>query len=300
MPLAAAGDTWGIAGPVFLWGIFIPAALVLIVIVVLIRRTIAAGQETTRELHPYEAAYLTGGRTRVIGTALAALRAHGAIESAGGGQVRATETPIPDAAPVEVAVHEVIRESGEIRIRDIPDDLRVLNETASLKASLEREGLALGDGDKTAIRLASLLLWGLLAVGVARLVSGISNSRPVGFLIVAVILLTLVCLGFMVVGSKTRAGRAALKATRDRLGHLHPSANPAWATYGPSGAAFGVALFGTAALMSFDPAFAEEAQLRNYLAASGSSGGGGGDGGGGGGCGSGSSCGGGCGGGCGG
>ncbi|MFI0444998.1 TIGR04222 domain-containing membrane protein [Actinomadura sp. 6N118] len=300
MPLAAAGDTWGIAGPVFLWGIFVPAALVLIVIVVLIRRSIAAGQETKRELHPYEAAYLTGGRTRVLGTVLAALRAQGAIESAGGGQVRVTETPIPDAAPVEVAVHEVIREAREIKIRDVPDDLRVRNEMEALKASLEREGLALGGGDKTAIRMASLLLWGLLAVGVARLASGISNGRPVGFLIVAVILFTLVCLGFMVVGNKTRAGRTALEATRDRLGHLNPSANPAWATYGPSGAAFGVALFGTAALMSFDPAFAEEAQLRHYMTTSGGTSGDSG-GGGGGGCGGGSSCGGGgCGGGCGG
>ncbi|MEU5881695.1 TIGR04222 domain-containing membrane protein [Spirillospora sp. NPDC047279] len=297
MPLAAAGDTWGIAGPVFLWGIFLPAAVALTVIVVLIRRTLATGHSAQRELHPYEVAHLTGGRVRVIGTVLAALRAHGAIEAAGGGRVRVTDTPIPDAAPIEAVVHDVVRQSGEIKVRDLPDDPRVRAELDALRGSLEREGLALTAGEKTAMRTTSLLLWALAIVGFARLWAGISADRAVGFLIAAEVLLVLVCLFFLAAGTMTRGGRATLRVTRERLAHLDPSSSPAWATYGATGAAFGVALFGTTALMSFDPAFAEEAELRNYMSTSGGGGGdsGGGGDGGGGGCGGGG-CGGGCGG----
>jgi len=49
---------------------------------------------------------------------------------------------------------------------------------------------------------------------------------------------------------------AELAALRERNQHLAPRSTPAWATYGPAGAALAVALFGDAALRAGDPALA--------------------------------------------
>jgi hypothetical protein len=41
--------------------------------------------------------------------------------------------------------------------------------------------------------------------------------------------------------------------------------SPSWETYGPTGAALGVALFGGAALYSLDPAFAQASDMQSDL-----------------------------------
>jgi hypothetical protein len=90
--LAAEGDTWGIAGPTFV-KIYLIAAIASLIVTLIVRRWLGRGRRVRRELHPYEVAYLIGGRPRTIATAVAALRADGAIEASDDGRLSAVPLP---------------------------------------------------------------------------------------------------------------------------------------------------------------------------------------------------------------
>jgi uncharacterized membrane protein YgcG len=95
----------------------------------------------------------------------------------------------------------------------------------------------------------------------------------VGFLLVAIVIAVVVTL--IMLTRKRRATHAAdngLRAVRKQHEYLAPHQSPSFATYGATGAAMGVALYGTAALYTMDPAFAAEAEVQRMNAAGGSGG----------------------------
>lgn len=113
--LAAAGDTWGIPGPVFLAG-YALIALALVAYAVVGRRT-GSGSASVRELNAFELAYLAGGRRRAVAAALASLRAEGAAETAGRGRLRARGVPVRVGGnALDGTILAVIRASGEIAV----------------------------------------------------------------------------------------------------------------------------------------------------------------------------------------
>ncbi|GAA1586850.1 hypothetical protein GCM10009678_81730 [Actinomadura kijaniata] len=309
MALSAAGDTWGIPGPLFIWGMYVPAALVLVGLVLLLRRALAPGRRFAGDLHPYELAYLDGGPGRAVLAALTALRAEGAVEAAGGGKVRAVGDPPANATPLDRAVHGRLRDGAES-----PGDLSwwpsVRAELEPIRRSLVDRGLVLGPAARRARRLAALPLVALAALGVVRIVAGMAGGRPVAFLVLATIAVAVVALVLTFHWSAvTPEGKRELHRARTAMRHLDPVHSPAWTTYGASAATFAVALYGVPALTSFDPHFSAEAEMQRQFAVttassssssssgSSTSGCGGGDGGGGGGgCGGGGGGGGGCGG----
>ncbi|MDG4826789.1 TIGR04222 domain-containing membrane protein [Asanoa sp. WMMD1127] len=95
-------------------------------------------------------------------------------------------------------------------------------------------------------------------VGAARLWT--DRSDGLTFLVVA----SLVWMTFSLFRplGRTRAGDRLLDRLRREHAYLAPSQTPSYATYGPAGAALAVALFGLAALVHLDPAFATEAELQ--------------------------------------
>ncbi len=123
----------------------------------------------------------------------------------------------------------------------------------------------------------------LVLVGVLRLIAGIQRDKPVGLLIPSLAFAVVLFLALLVVNRiATTAAIRGMRSLRQQHGHLSPRQSPSYATYGASGAAMGVALFGAASLYSMDPAFAAEAEIHRATAAgAGSSGSS---------CGSGSSC----------
>ncbi|GAA3985718.1 hypothetical protein GCM10023085_79860 [Actinomadura viridis] len=279
MPLAAIGDTWGIPGPLFLFGLFIPAAVVLLAGVLLIRRLLSPGRDPQGDLHPYKIALLDGGAGRVIATAVAALRADGAVEAQGGGlRVTVTDTDRTARTPLDEAVHGALAERKSVPPKELPGLPQVRQAIDDLERALVRDGLMLSAGRHRARRLAVLPLVLLELVGIARLIAGLGSGQPVLFLVIALIVLGLVNITLLVDAERcTAAGKRVVADASRRYRHLNPSQSPAWATYGAPGMVFGVALFGTAALVSMDPAFAEESQIHSQF----DGGGGGGDGGGG-------------------
>ncbi|WP_326553030.1 TIGR04222 domain-containing membrane protein [Micromonospora sp. NBC_01813] len=285
-----SGDTWGIPGPTFLalYGI---AALGLLIISIGYRLTMFAGNRDPRpgDLTGTQVAHLTGGAPLAINAALGGLRGAGVIDVGGGRALRASG-PLPAGADeLTAAVHYAAYQQR--RVRDLAADPRIRQSLDRLQDHLEHAGLAASRARRVTARWLGAALLGLAGVGVLRLIAGLANGRPVGYLVLLLALTVPVGLLLTIaVPRVTRSGRRALGELRRSHRHLSPSSRPAYATYGMTGAVMGVALFGSAALWTMDPDFAEAASIQRVAAngsgggAAGDSGGsgGGGDGGGGG------------------
>jgi uncharacterized protein (TIGR04222 family) len=270
--LAAPGDTWGISGPAFLAGYLTVAALV-VVGSAIHRAWLFNGRRPSGfdQLGPQQAAYLNGGVRLAVYSAIGALRSVGAIGADRRRLLRATG-PLPaGATPLDQAVHHAAGRG--VRTRDLSQDHWVATALGQLRQDLEQRGLALDADQRRAARFGPALLFLLLFVGGLRLLAGLRNDQPVGFLVLSLIVLTVI---FVVqaarVPYRTRAGRTALRNLRAHYRYLTPSAAPAYATYGAPATAMGVALFGAATLWAVDPTFADEAEIQRQAAGSGSSG----------------------------
>ena len=295
-----AAETWGISGPDFL-RLYLIAAVVLAAYSIWMRRR--AGRAATGSDRPpgaAELAYLNGGESTVMYSSLAGLRAAGAVAVGSLGELTVTGALPAGATRLDHAIHEAARR--HVAGRALRTDPGVGNALQEILDGLIRAGWVLDDEQRARARLGAWLMLGLAGVGAVRLVAGILNDRPIGFLAALIVATVLAGLALRAVprNARTAVGRRLLAKTRRTNRHLRPNQAPAWATYGATGAALGVALYGTEALWAADPVFASDAGLARPKSSSSSYGGGSGDGGGGGGGGSGGCGGGGCGGGCGG
>lgn len=290
--IAAPGDTWGVSGPTFLK--FYLAAVAVIIGMALLFRLLpppVTRSESLDQLTPAQAAYLNGGEKLAIYAAIGELRTVGAIGVAPRShRVVALGSPPAAASDLARAVHAAV--SAPVRVRKVRRNPGVRAVLKDLRRGLVRAGLAIGPIQRRLAQLATRMLFVLLGLGIARLIAGLANGKPVGILLGALLIVLLVWLALRRVPYRTWAGASALHTLRRQSLHLAPEQSPAHETYGAAGAAMGVALFGTAALWALDPMFAERAEIRRQAMAvaggsdgysgSGTGCGGGGDGGGGG------------------
>ncbi|MFC8845218.1 MULTISPECIES: TIGR04222 domain-containing membrane protein [unclassified Micromonospora] len=268
--LAAPGDTWGIPGPTFL-GLYLLAGLVVVVGAIAHRRRVLAGPSAVGggQLGPQQVAYLNGGNQLAVWTALGGLRGTGVVGVRADRRL-AVGGPLPaGATPLDQAVHHAASQGRYAR--ELGRDHWVTQALDQLRQGLEQQGLALTPARRQSARNGSFLLFALVGVGLFRIFAGLTNDRPAGFLVPAVIPLAVVAALFARVPWRTRAADRALRGLRRSHVHLTPASGPAYATYGAAGAAMGVALFGTATLWAMDPGFAEEAEIqRQALSGTGS------------------------------
>jgi uncharacterized protein (TIGR04222 family) len=267
MSAYAAEATWGVPGPAFLV-FYLTVALTVLVLATLHRRALFAGTESARSLSlgPQQAAYLNGGQRLAVYTALGGLRAAAAIGTAGKALVQTSAMPA-GITPLDAAIYNAA--GRQARVTALPQDSWVISAITSLREGLEAAGLATTAGQRRTVRLWALAGFALVALGVLRVIAGIAGDRPVGFLIpcvIAVLLMSFFLLSRAQV--RTRAGAAALADLTSRHAYLAPSSSPSYATYGASGAAMGVALYGTTTLYAMDPAFAAEAEIHRSVAGS--------------------------------
>jgi uncharacterized protein (TIGR04222 family) len=259
-------DTWGISGPTFL--ICYLSAIVLVVIAAAVhRRTRSAGRPgDVDRLGPQPIAYLAGRDKLVVYTALAGLRAAGAIGS-GPDKTLLQTGPMPaGGTALDTAVYNAA--GRRIRARDVAGDQWVAAAIAELRDGLETRGLATTAAQRRTMRLWVVPGLALIALGVARLVAGVRNDRPVGFLVPSIIVAIVVTVMVFskASGVPTAAATKGVATLRKQSQYLSPRQSPAYATYGASGAAMGVALFGAASLYAMDPAFAAEAGIQQASA----------------------------------
>ncbi|MGH3715493.1 MAG: TIGR04222 domain-containing membrane protein [Micromonosporaceae bacterium] len=262
--IAVPAATWGIPGPVFLW-LYVGLGLVSLVAVLVLRHRALKGDREADphyRLTPAEAAYLNGGEDRALAAALTALRAGDAIGADNGGRLKQTG-PVPaDATRLEQAVHHAIGENA--RRTGLPRHRSVRSELDSLESGLTRAGLLLSPENRDRARKAALWLLPVLGLGVIRMVAGAASGRPIGYLLVLVLLLgvTTIVLVAKRPRLQTPAGAKLLERTYAEHSALRPSLSPSMATYGAVGAGMAVALWGTSSLWREDPTFASAAGMR--------------------------------------
>jgi uncharacterized protein (TIGR04222 family) len=265
--LGAAGDTWGISGPDFL-RVYLLSLAAFVVVAILFRfstrlgRSAAQGQPSAAEL-----AYLADGPRQAIYASLAALRTGDAIRA--DGRRISQSGPMPAGLDrLDHAIYDAAGVNG-IGVRELARDPGVRAALAELATATAQRGWGLDPSARFRGRLGGLLLLALAGFGVVRVAAGMANNRPVSYLVLLVIGTALLAVWFLLVPRMSPAGRAALKEARSRNYHLSPRQSPAWSTYGPTGVAMGVALFGSATLWSADPAFASAAGLQRYTSGAG-------------------------------
>ncbi|GAA4104883.1 TIGR04222 domain-containing membrane protein [Actinomadura miaoliensis] len=278
MPLPQ-GDLWGVPDVAFLKGAAILGVLSVVIAAVVSFR-LRRGHPPTRELHPYEVAYLTGGGRHTIAAVLLSLRLDGAIraDQPGGdlhvsGERRSADTPLDEV------VHEAVRSRQARTVAAVTAHETVQEAIKSLRDGLAAQGMVLDERRRRLARRAAWPLWLVIVVSGVRLAWYLADSKlfdgpdvPFTGILIIPMVVALLFLYAMTSGhaEKTRAVKAALKDTRQRHGHLDPRVFPAWPTYGIPASAMGVALFGTAALMSIDPTFSQAAGLGRLLQMAGS------------------------------
>ena len=295
-------STWGISGPRFLL-IYVVLLGVTTLLAVMARRRALAGQGegavAPSRLDRYEAAYLNGGCDLVATTAVSSLLRAGHLANAARrrGRVRLVARAAPAAGvhPVEWATYQLVA-ARPAHPRWAPGaELCREPAMAAVRERLRLAGLAPTPEQQTRYRAAGLWFLPLLALGVARVVAGTANGRPVGFL-VALLLLTVVLAAALCL----RAPRAT-ELGRRALGRLRSETPRPTAGASPAELGMATALFGAGVLWAADVETALALRVpREHGALLGMTGGvgdGGGGGGGGGSCGGGGGCGGGCGGG---
>lgn len=266
----AADATWGVSGPTFLlW--YLGAAGAVAVLATVHRRIVLGGpgNAATAMPAPQQAAYLNNGERLAGYTALAGLRAASAI-GAGASRKLTQAGPLPAGATrLDAAVYQAAGRG--LRAGALAGEPGVRAAMAQLRQELEAAGLLTTAGQRRAVRLWALAGAALTVLGVLRVIAGIDNGRPVGFLVASIV--PVVILSLFLRGrapTRTRAGAAVLADLRREHAYLAPANNPSYPTYGVAGAAMGVALYGTASLYLMDPAFAAGAAIQRQTSAAGS------------------------------
>jgi uncharacterized protein (TIGR04222 family) len=248
------------------------------------------------QLTVYEKAYLNEGRELALATALTHLTAQNLIEIDRRKRLmRSTADASALRDPLERAV---IRATSGLTGASYETIHRVvLPQLEEIETSLRRQGLWVnGESVAPAVMLPLLIASLPLAVGAAKILIGLSRDRPVGLLFFGCLLAFAVNCFFLSAPRRSRYGDAVLdELRRAKAGRQYA---PRWKSAPPEEVAFGIALFGLAALEGGEYAYLQP-MVRPTPTASGDGGSG---------CGSSSSCGsggscgggGGCGGGCGG
>jgi uncharacterized protein (TIGR04222 family) len=245
-------DTWGISGPQFLL-LYLVLLAIAVLAVVLVRRWVLAadGAAVPARLDLYEIGELNGGGALVATTAVSNLLRSGHLASSSRrrsqpARLVAGSAPGPDAHPVEWAVYQQVAASPNRPLRDVQAALEGSTALAAVRQRLRLGGLAPTPEQRARCRAAVLWFLPLLALGVARVVAGRANGRPVGFL-VALLVVTVVVAAVLVlrVPNATGLGRRTLQRLRAEQPRPAAGASPAELT-------MGTALFGAGVLWAAD------------------------------------------------
>ena len=214
-------DPWGISGPEF-----VQLYIVLLVVALIVRGIVSgvARQRAARVADVpagppptvYQLAYLAGGPDRAVDTAIAALVERGQLRVNSYKQL-SQAGPLP-AEPLERAVAETAQLKTTAMVRS---QVRRSPVMQALENGLEQRGLLVPAAAlKQARTIGFALQLAVLAVGVVRLVNGVSLHRPVGILVflvlVAAVLTLLAWLGRTKTGTRqpTAAGHRLLGQAR--------------------------------------------------------------------------------------
>jgi len=244
-------------GPEFLLFYFCFSLAVIGAIILLRRRAESGGSPRIDLGDPYLIAYLRGGEDEALRVAVVSLVDRGMLVKDGDLIRRADHVTVDMASrPIERAVLElfITADNGASVLKD--KNLKPVFQP--YQDTLERAGL-LPDGATRGARLKRLML-GLAAlgiVGVIKIQIGLSLERPVGFLVVMMIV-AIVIAAAVSFPRLTARGKATLEDITNLYSGLRTQIN----SYGAGGAsaelAMYAAVFGVGALAATPFAYAED------------------------------------------
>jgi uncharacterized protein (TIGR04222 family) len=282
-PATATAETWGISGPTFLLAYALIATAVGVA-GVRARRALAEPRTTrpASELtaHPHDVAHLNGGGELAVYSALCAMHLRGTITTADG-SIRAVGRVEPGADALERAIHATA--TGAVARRRLPFHRPVQTALTVMEDRLVAGGFLLAEDRRRLIRRVGVWMLAVALLGLVRLLAAVAEARPVGLLVVALLVATVVALVQLHhAPRRSRHGDRVLAALRDQHDGLAPESEPDWQAQGPAGAALGIGIFGTRAVWASDPGFAEQIAAPRAIAGGGAAAAvsGGGDGGG--------------------
>lgn len=232
-------DPWGISGPDFVVLYIALLGAVLLVRLVVTGIAVAWARRPGRaQPGPpptvYQLAFLAGGPDRATDAAIAALVERGQLRVNSYKQISKTGTrPVE---PLERAVFDIakLKTTAVIRAK-----VRGSAAMRALADSLDERGL-LSSANRQARTFGLVLQLAVLALGIARLVNGVSLGRPVGILLFLTLLATVLALA-SAAGLKTAARRPSAAGHRV-LGQARAAASGPM----PAGALAGGVLLGGA------------------------------------------------------
>lgn len=186
---------------------------------------------------PYETAYLSGGPDLAISAAIVSLAQRGRLTESGSG-FRVTDPASVDRAghPFEKAVLSAHRDGRAITARQI--GARCKPAMAELRAGLIDHGLTPEPGREVSMRtMAVLLSLAIPAFGIVKVVVGLVREKPVGFLVLAIVVTGIVSLvAFARQVTRTTNGDRVLSELRRKLDRssLQSGIRDPIPTYAPS------------------------------------------------------------------
>ncbi len=260
------GGTWGISGPTFLVGYLLLAAVTWVA-TARRRRALADGPDRPAPPHPHDLAFLNGGAELALTSALTTMHLTGTVAPRRG-EVLAVGRLTAGADALERAVHHAA--AAPVARRRLLLARPVRTALDAIEVRLVSGGLLLSEDRRRAVRAVGRWTAAVAGLGLLRLLAGLADGRPVGFLVVALVgVAALALVQLLHAPRRTRAGDRLLARLRDENTAISPGMRPDWVAHGPAAAAMGVGLFGASALWASDPALAEELELQRAAAAGG-------------------------------
>lgn len=201
-------NPFDMTGPEFLQ-FYMYTGLLVVVVAAALRWQAKGGTRANAdvELCPYEIAYLRESPTLALRAAVANLISKKALELDANAAV--TRTGVASHAhPLEEAI--LLQTASPVTLRTL--ERRVSPNLDRIRARLEELGLLVGSPQRNLARVGELMIWGTVAVGVIKIVVGISRGKAVAFLVLLVI--AMVALRFLINATlrlhRTRAGERAI------------------------------------------------------------------------------------------
>jgi uncharacterized protein (TIGR04222 family) len=213
------------------------------------------------DLNPYEVAYLRESPSLALRAAVANLISKKALELDPTGSV--TRTGVQSHAhPLEEAI--LLTASTPTTLRTL--ERRVSTSLDRIGDRLEELGLLVDGAKRNLARVGGLLVGGVVAVGAIKIVVGVARDKPVGYLVLLVVVTIILRLviNALIPLHRTRAGERAIarmqdkyreESARDIARGEGASAHPAGLAYGFDPMTMMVALYGMQ-MLAYHPTLA--------------------------------------------
>ena len=202
------------------------------------------------DLDPLEVAYLAGGAKSATDAAVTSLVHRGVLTVRGSSPPRLelAGTFPDDTTPLEAAVHAAVNLTGEAAIRDVRK--AAAPSAAYLAKRLEQYEYLLDPMRRTVCQAVPIItLAALLGLGLAKVGLGWWRNRPVAFLVVLCILVTIALFTFALTPAhRTRRGTRLLARLKDEHAALQATATVAPSRMSYADIALAYALYGPVVL----------------------------------------------------